>query len=160
FLQARIFTPLGMTQTHQGYPPPPVSDLALGYHEDGTTIFRSWQANLQWTAGAGGLTSTVGDLEKWDQAVRQPGIFTQASLAQMFTPSPLSVSYGAYADGWFISQLNGHLYIWHDGFLGGFQTMNATFPNDGIDIIVLTNTGSGPDPYFIIPQLFPIAQSL
>jgi CubicO group peptidase (beta-lactamase class C family) len=160
FLQQRIFAPLGMTQTHQGYPAAPVTDLAFGYHEDGNTIFRSWQPNLQWLAGPGGLTSTVGDLEKWDEAVRQPGVFTHASLTQMFTPSPIGVSYGTYADGWFISQLDGHLYIWHDGFVGGFQTMNAMFPNDGVDIIILTNTGSGPDPYYLIPALFPIALTL
>lgn len=157
FLQQRIFAPLGMTQTHQGYPLPPVTDLALGYHEDGTTIFRSWQPNLAFLAGCGGLTSTVGDIQKWDAAVQQPGIFTQASLTQMFTPSPIAAPYGAYADGWIVSQLNGHPYIWHDGFVGGFQTMNAMFPSDGIDIIILTNTGSGPDPYYIIPNLFPIA---
>jgi CubicO group peptidase (beta-lactamase class C family) len=157
FMQQRIFSPLAMTQTHQGYPLPPVTDLALGYHEDGVTIFRSWQPNLQWLAGPGGLTSTVGDMEKWDEAVRQPGIFSQASLTQMFTPSPISSPIGSYADGWFISQLNGHRYIWHDGFVGGFQTMNAMFPDDGIDIIILTNTGSGPDPYYIIPNIFPIA---
>jgi len=160
FLQSRIFSPLVMTQTHQGYPSSPVTDLALGYHEDGVTIFRSWQPNLQWLAGPGGLTSTVGDIEKWDEAVRQPGIFSQASLTQMFTPSTISVSYGSYADGWFISTLDGHRYIWHDGFVGGFQTMNAMFPDDGLDIIILTNTGSGPDPYYIIPNIFPMALAL
>jgi len=38
--------------------------------------------------------------------------------------------------------------------------MNATFPNDGIDIIILTNDFTGLDPYYIIPQLFPIALQL
>ena len=38
--------------------------------------------------------------------------------------------------------------------------MNATFPSDGIDIVILTNDGTGLDPYFIVPQLFAIAQSL
>ncbi len=157
FMQQRIFGPLGMAQTHQGYPTPPVTDLALGYAMIGNTVFRTWQWNLAWLAGPGGMTSTVGDLEKWDRAVRRPGIFTQDSLSQMFAPSPLAVSYGAYADGWFISALSGHLYIWHDGAIGGFQTVNATFPNDGIDIVVLTNDGSGLDPYYVIPQLFPLA---
>jgi D-alanyl-D-alanine carboxypeptidase len=155
FLQQRIFGPLGMTHTAQGYPPAPVDDLALGYHQDGA-VFRSWQWNLQWLAGPGGLTSTVGDLERWDEAVRQPGIFTQDSLTQMFTPSPFPQSYGTYADGWFIATLQGHRYVWHDGAIGGFQTMNATFPDDGIDIVVLTNDATGPDPYFIIPSVFPI----
>lgn len=159
FLQQRIFGPLGMRQTHQGFPAPPVTDLALGYENHGG-VFRSWQPNLAWLAGPGGLTSTVGDIEKWDQGVRQPGIFTQDSLNQMFTKSPIPLPYGTYADGWFVSSLNGHLYIWHDGAMNGYQTMNATFPNDGIDIIILTNDGTGLDPYFVIPQLLTLSMSM
>src|SRR5579872_352595 len=160
FLRQRIFGPLGMTQTNQGYPTPPVTDLALGYAFDGVSVVRTWQWNLQWLAGPGGLTSTVGDIEKWDEAVRAPGIFTQASLTQMFTPCAFPQSYGTYADGWFISTLGGHPYVWHDGAIGGFVTMNATFPADDIDIIVLVNDFTGTDPYFIIPQLFPIALTM
>ncbi len=160
FLQQRIFGPLGMSQTQQGYPSAPVTDLALGYHQDGTTIYRAWQWSLPYAAGAGGLTSTVGDIEKWDRAVRQPGIFTQASRGAMFAPCAFPQSFGTYADGWIVSALNGHRFIWHDGAIGGFQTVNATFPDDGLDIVILTNDGSGTDPYFLIPQIFPIALSL
>jgi CubicO group peptidase (beta-lactamase class C family) len=160
FLHQRIFGPLGMTETAQGYPPAPQSDIALGYRDDGAGPVRTWQWNLAYMSGFGGMTSTVQDLEKWDQAIRQPGIFTQASLAQMFTPSPIGTPVGPYADGWFVTTLNGHRYIWHDGAIGGFQTMNAVFPDDGIDIIVLTNDGTGLDPYYIIPQLFASAQTL
>lgn len=160
FLQQRIFGPLGMTRTAQGYPPPPVSDLALGYRREASGELRVFQWNLAWLAGPGGLTSTVADLEKWDEAVRHPGIFTQDSLTQMFTPSPFPQSYGTYADGWIVAALQGHRYIWHDGLVGGFQTMNATFPDDDINIIILTNEGNDLDPYFVIPQLFPIALSM
>jgi len=103
------------------------------------------------------MTSTAEDLEKWDQAVRQPGIFTRASLTQMFTPGPFATDVGAYADGWFVSSLDQHRYLWHDGALGGFQTINATFPDDGIDIIVLMNSGTGVGPYAAMPQLFAAA---
>lgn len=157
FLQQRIFGPLGMAQTHQGYPAPPVTDLALGYEQDNGAVFRSWQWNLKWLAGPGGLTSTVGDIEKWDRGVRQPGLFTQTSLTQMFTKSPISAPYGTYADGWIISSLSGHVYVWHDGAIGGFQTINATFPNDGIEIVLLTNSFTGTLPYAVIPRLFPLA---
>ncbi len=154
FLQQRIFTPLGMMHTHLGgYGAPPAADIALGYRDDGSGAVRTWQWNLQWIEGPGGMTSTVRDVETWDQAVRRSGIFTQATLTQMFTPSPISAPYGAYAAGWFISTLNGHPYIWHDGSIGGFATMNATFPDSGIDIVVLTNDGTGADPYFIVPQI-------
>lgn len=159
FLQSRIFGPLGMTHTHQGLTAP-VTDLALGYADYGKGAQRAWQPNLAWLAGPGGLTSTVGDIERWDRAVRQPGIFTPTSLTQMFTPGPFPLPYGTYADGWFVSSLNGHVYHWHDGDVGGYQTMNGSFPNDGIDIVILTNDGSGLDPYYIVPQLFPIALSM
>jgi D-alanyl-D-alanine carboxypeptidase len=160
FLQSQIFEPLHMTQTHQAFPMPPVTDLALGYANYGAGPQRTWQPNLQWLAGPGGLTSTVGDIDKWDRAVRSPELFTQASLRQMFTPGPFPQPYGTYADGWFISSLDGHRYIWHDGLVTGYQTMNATFPDDGIDIVILTNDGSGTDPFFIVPQLLPIALNL
>ena len=160
FLQQRILGPLGMTQTTQGLPPPPVSDIALGYGVFGNNAERMWQANLAWTLGAGGLVSTVGDLEKWDEAVRRPGIFSAASLAQMFAPNGFPQSFGTYAEGWVISTLDGHRYIWHDGELDGYMTMNATFPDDGLDIIILTNRDLGNGPYFIVPQIFPIALTL
>ena len=160
FLQQRIFGPLGMLHTAQGNPQPPETDLALGYRLLNGGIVRAWQWNLQWLAGPGGLTSTVGDLERWDRAVRRPGIFTQDALNQMFAPSPFPQPYGTYADGWFVATLNGHPYVWHDGALGGYQTMNATFPADGIDIVILTNDGTGLDPYFVIPQIFPIALTM
>ncbi|MEO6991243.1 MAG: serine hydrolase domain-containing protein, partial [Candidatus Baltobacteraceae bacterium] len=157
FLQNRIFGPLSMHATNQGYPFPPVTDLSLGYENDFGAIDRSWQWNLAWLAGCGGLTSTVGDIELWDRAVRQPGIFTAESLKQMFTKSPIHEPFGSYADGWVISSLHGHRYVWHNGAVGGFVTMNATFPNDGIEIVILVNYGNGTDPYSIIPQLFSIA---
>ncbi|HEY8297956.1 MAG TPA: serine hydrolase domain-containing protein [Candidatus Baltobacteraceae bacterium] len=160
FLTQRIFGPLGMTQTHQGFPASPVTDFALGYADYGAGPQRTWQPNLQFLAGPGGLTSTAGDLEKWDRAVNAPGLFAQATLAQMFTPGPFAQSYGAYADGWFVSSLQGHRFIWHDGDVTGYQTVNATFPDDGIDIVILTDDGSGLDPYYVIAPLFPIVLTM
>ncbi len=128
FLQQRIFGPLGMVQTNQDLPPAPATDFALGYRDDGAGPYRTYEPNLRYYAGPGGMTSTVGDIERWDRAVQHPGIFSQQSLAQMFAPSPFPQPYGTYADGWFISSLNGHPYIWHDGALRGFQTMNAISP--------------------------------
>jgi D-alanyl-D-alanine carboxypeptidase len=164
FLQHRIFSPLGMSATHQGYPPAPASDLSLGYEPDDGIVYRAWQWNLEWLAGPGGLTSTTGDIEKWDLTVRNPGgIFTQESLKQMFTTNPNSED---YADGWVVTTLDGHRFVWHNGGVGGFSTMNATFPNDGIDIVVLTNNGTGLPgkygygfAYDFIPQLFPVVLS-
>ncbi len=157
FLEQRIFRPLGMASTHQGYPSQGTTDFALGYYDNNGVEQRTYQWNLAWLAGPGGITSTVTDLEKWDEAARRPGLLTSASLAQMFAPGPYPQSYGTYAFGWIVATLAGHSYIWHDGAIGGFVSMNATFPNDRVDIIVLVNNAAAEDPYDVIPALFDAA---
>jgi hypothetical protein len=52
---------------------------------------------------------------------------------------------------------HGYRYLWHDGAIGGFQTVNGTFPDDGIDIVTLTNDGTGLDPYYVVPDVFRLA---
>jgi CubicO group peptidase (beta-lactamase class C family) len=74
-----------------------------------------------------------------------------------------------YAGGWGVElavyrnaalvYAHGYRYLWHDGAIGGFQTVNATFPDDGIDIVILTNDGTGLDPYYVVPDLFRLALS-
>jgi len=150
FLHDHIFAPLHMTNTRNGYG---ASDqnVALGYTRDGTKITRTYAWNLQWLAGPGGLTSTVNDLAKWDFAVSRPGLFTKESLEQMFTPSRVDGS--NYAFGWVVDTMNGHKYVWHNGEVGGFHTINATFPDESLAIIILTNN-DGFVPEDLIRPLF------
>ena len=59
-----------------------------------------------------------------------------------------------YADGWMISTVNGQTAIWHGGEISGYQSVNARFPDAGIDIIILTNDSTGTSPSNLLPQLF------
>ncbi len=70
-----------------------------------------------------------------------------------------------YAGGWGVElavyrnaalvYAHGYRYLWHDGAIGGFQTVNATFPDDGIDIVILTNDGTGLGPVLRRPGPVP-----
>ncbi len=150
FLRDHIFTPLRMTNTRNGYG---ASDknVALGYTLDGKKVTRTYAWNLQWLAGPGGLTSTVNDLAKWDHAVSKPGLFTKESLDLMFSPNRVDGS--NYAFGWVVDTMNGHKYVWHNGEVGGFHAINATFPDESLAIIILANN-DGFVPEDLIRPLF------
>ncbi len=135
---------------------------------DADTLFNLASVSKQFTAGAILLLQQDGELSVGDPLSKYFPSFPQGSditllhllqhrRTQMFTPGPFATNVGAYADGWFVASLDQHRYLWHDGALGGFQTINATFPDDAIDIIVLANSGTGLDPYYAIPELFEAA---
>lgn len=134
FLDRHIFQPLGMLHTRQDYPRQGSTDVALGYVADGQEVRRDYQWDLAWTAGAGGLTSTVVDLGRWDRALQQPGLFGPRLLGQMFTPAR-----EGYACGWVVGSYRGERYVWHNGGVGGFHTMNALFPDRETAVILLSN---------------------
>ena len=87
-----------------------------------------------YTAGAGGLISTVGDLYKWDRALYGTDLLTEASKQAMFTPVQATYGYG-----WFIAEMLGHRIIEHRGGLNGFLTQIYRFVDDDVCVITLFN---------------------
>ena len=45
-----------------------------------------------------------------------------------------------YGFGWFLDPLKGHRNIGHSGTTSGFSASNQRFPDDGLVVIVLTNS--------------------
>ena len=150
FLGRHIFGPLRMRNTKQGYPRAGRTNVALGYVADGDAPYRAYEWNLPWMQGAGGLTSTARDVGRWDWAVQHGGLFTRESRDVMFTPA-----LGDYACGWVVTTHNGHRYRWHNGTVGGFHTMNAIFPDQGLAVILLSNNQAlSPQLEYAAPQVF------
>jgi CubicO group peptidase (beta-lactamase class C family) len=97
--------------------------------------------------GDGGIYSSLDDLAKWDGALRDHTLLTEAEMQPALTPvdptagpakSPdgASVSYGF---GWFLDPYRGHKRMSHDGSTIGFRTTIQRFPNDALTIIILAN---------------------
>lgn len=140
FVAGRIFRPLGMKRTAIAYEAALIPDRALGY--------RRWQGKL-WNApllhrgaaeGAGAILSTAPDLAKWAIALDAGKLLAKGSYRQMWTPARLNDG-GAtmYGFGWLISTRNGRSVISHGGGTMGFSAMLQRYPQDKLDVIVLTN---------------------
>ena len=151
FLQARIFSPLGMTATlareDEG---PPVPDRAFGYSLIGGRWERTDQSPTSAVLGDGGIYSSITDLAKWDAAWYDDRLLSAPSRAlavqaSTATPEPDVAHYGF---GW---RLQGRMQ-WHSGESIGFRNVLLRFPAQRLTVIVLSNRDA-PEPYRLARQI-------
>jgi CubicO group peptidase (beta-lactamase class C family) len=85
YLQTHIFSPLGLRATSYDVNHPPVPTHAIGYAGPGRP---APYIDISTVYAAGAIASTVGDLNRWDQALMtgHPGLLPRASLSAMFVP--------------------------------------------------------------------------
>lgn len=105
----------------------------------------------------GGIYSNVTDLSKWVMLQmnhgsygQDPGkrLFTEEVHREMWTPQTIKPvsggtqyrsSFAAYGLGWNLTDINGHLQVYHTGTHSGIVTRVTLLPETGLGIIVLTN---------------------
>ena len=152
FLQERIFIPLKMKNTlahEKGKNEVP--HRAYGHSKDKDKVKDAWsetdQSPTSAVLGDGGIYSSLDDLAKWDLALRNHALLTEAEMQPALTPvqptdgtangpDARAVSYGF---GWFLDPYQGHKRMWHDGETIGFRTTIQRFPDDKMTIVVLAN---------------------
>ncbi|MGA2215937.1 MAG: serine hydrolase domain-containing protein [Bryobacteraceae bacterium] len=145
FLRARIFEPLDMhTPIDVGRDPWSESDPA-GYTTYALGPARAVQPEGNgWMYAAGELAMTAGDLARWDISLMNGTVLKPASLRALTTEVELKGGTGTgYALGLGVSKTNGHRRWAHSGGAAGFNSYNATFPDDKISVTVLTNGEDG-----------------
>jgi len=148
FLQERIFTPLGMKHTlayEKGKNEVP--HRAYGYTKQDDGFHETDQSPTSAVLGDGGIYSSLDDLAKWDRALRDHKLLSEAEMQPALTaasptdgpaknPEGKTVSYGF---GWFLDPYAGHRRMSHYGETVGFRTNIQRFPDDNLTIIVLAN---------------------
>jgi CubicO group peptidase (beta-lactamase class C family) len=135
FLQARIFTPVGMKNTvayEEGIST--VSDRAMGYTVTDDGVEFTDQSLYSAVLGDGGIYSSLDDLYLWDQALYRDDLISAESKQQMLTPALEN-----YGFGWRIDNYDGHLRYHHSGSTSGFRNYLQRFPDQELTVIVLTN---------------------
>jgi CubicO group peptidase (beta-lactamase class C family) len=141
FMRERIFRPLGMTRTGDRDPEYVIPNRASGYEWRGSRhAGRNW--DLTDLMGAGSIVSTIGDMVKWNTALDGDIFLKPSSKAEIwkqfvFTNGKPSV----YGFGWRISDIRGHKLTGHTGQTAGFTAANFRYPDHGLTVVVLTNTG-------------------
>jgi CubicO group peptidase (beta-lactamase class C family) len=156
FLRDRIFAPLRMTETlvyQKGKNA--VSNRAYGHSKDGDALRETDQSSTSATLGDGGVYSNVEDLGKWDDALRNHALLSEAEMKPALEPAKFGGAGNAvlpddapaalqgvpveYGFGWFLDPYKGHERMWHYGDTMGFKTAIQRFPKDGVTVIVLCN---------------------
>jgi CubicO group peptidase (beta-lactamase class C family) len=141
FMRERIFRPLGMNKTDDRDPEYIILNRATGYEWRGDRYAgRSW--DLTDLKGAGSIVSTINDMVKWSIGLDGGSFLKPASKAEWwkrftFNDGKPSV----YGFGWRISDVRGHRLTGHTGQTAGFTSANFRYPDNGITVTVLTNTG-------------------
>lgn len=160
FLAERIFAPLHMDHTLMYVKGKnEVTNRAYGHtREKANGEFKETdQSPTSATQGDGGIYTSLEDLVKWDDSLRNHTLLsteemkpalTEAKLADgssTRTPDPPHGDNGtpgkpvSYGFGWFVDPYQGHPRMWHTGGTMGFGTVIERFTADNLTIIVLCN---------------------
>jgi len=155
FLQKHIFAPLKMNHTvAHVYGKDSVFQRAYGYTNDAGVWLETDQSPTSATLGDGGVYSSLDDLAKWDDALRnhtllsaaefQPAVTPENSAAVLPSavddlPKAAAAKPLAYGFGWFLDPYKGHPRMWHYGSTIGFHSIIERFTQNNLTIIILAN---------------------
>ncbi|HEX6042690.1 serine hydrolase domain-containing protein [Longimicrobium sp.] len=143
-----VFAPAGMTEsarTHRNLPLR--ADLAAAiappYHVDSAGAFvRSPPLEAQGDGAAGGVISTVADLAKFDIALDEGRLISDASKTEMWRPGRSSA--GAvlpYGIGWYVEEVDGRRAVWHTGWWEqAYSALYLKLPDERLTLILLANS--------------------
>ncbi len=141
-IKEKIFVPLSMETARIISEEEIVMNRAAGYQlNNGTLKNQAWVAPSLNTTADGSIYLTILDLVKWDAAITNKKLITDAGRTQMTTPVRLNndSSYN-YGFAWFLHPVIKRNAQSHSGSWQGFNSFLLKFPDDGLTIIILTNT--------------------
>ena len=158
FLDHRIFRPLHMRHTLAYVKGKnTVPNRAYGHTKKGDQFVETDQSSTSATLGDGGVYSNLEDLAKWDAALDNHALLSEAEIRAALTPVRLNdgsephwpaerdddnlnpgkpVSYGF---GWFLDPYQSHARMWHTGSTMGFRTVIERFTEDKLTVVILCN---------------------
>ena len=143
YLQQHIFAPLKMTDSGYDRASTILPNRAAGYTFADGEYNNADFIDMSIPLGAGGLYSTVEDLDNWSQSLYTDAVLSQTSVNTMFAPTievPNEENEQIYYGyGWKIDTQHNRQRVFHEGIIDGFSTYFALYPDDRVTIVVLSN---------------------
>jgi len=145
FINARILKPVGITDAVDISAGNLKLPDAMGYERRALAPNRPTPPDGEgWFYGSAFLGMTAEDVAKWDISLLKKSLLKPESYITETTTIKLNNGKDTgYAMGLFVSKPNGHTLLEHSGEGAGTHTENRIYPDDGLAIVVLTNTMSG-----------------
>jgi CubicO group peptidase (beta-lactamase class C family) len=163
YVQSRLLTPLGMSRSNLSIGEMLTDpDHATAYERRSGVVVPVPARPVTALAPAGAINSSAADMTRWllaqlggpeprvpgqlaGQTIMSPATMAMQHTAQTVIPEdqtfPASTRH-AYGLGWMIGRYREHRVAEHGGGIDGFQTECMLLPDDGIGVVVLTNTSS------------------
>lgn len=143
YIHDKLFIPAGMNNSYLTDFYLIIPNRADGYMHNHDTLINA--TAMYAIRPSGGFLSTSADMIKWEKAIGEKKIILKKDnwekLWQPFIKtSDKADSKEYYGFGWAIDEYNGHKLVVHGGANTGFRSVFARFVNDGLSIIILTNT--------------------
>lgn len=140
YLQEHIFEPLKMEHTFYDKAEAIIPNRAKGYAHDGKQFLNAPYFSMTIPFSAGALMSTVGDLYKWNEGLKNGLILKKETVAKAHSAYILnSGKKTSYGYGWSIVDLQGSPSIEHSGGIPGFLSNALYLPKEDIYVVVLSN---------------------
>ena len=155
YVEQKIFTPLGMTNTTLSVPAmQKAKDYSFGYEYNFDTkeTINKPTRELAAISPAGSINSSANDMAKWLKFLLSKGsiggkrVVSEKGFAEWTSPQQKISPDGkfSYAMGWFVQQVNGKKVIQHGGNIDGFNSMVAFLPDENLGFVMLTNVSGSP----------------
>lgn len=139
YFQANFFEPLALHSFQECSPQ--VDVLAVGYHFQNQQFEIAPPSDLRLAGAAAGLCSHVADLLKWQVALTHAKVIPSELWAQMITPVQLLdgriLDYGF---GVSVQETAQGSALMHEGATAGFNSFFIYYPQQDLNIVLLTNT--------------------
>ena len=143
YIREKLFIPAGMKNSGMTDFYPIIPNRASGYmHKNGVLV----NADAMYAVRpSGGFLSTSTDMILWDKVLREKNIILKKENWELLWQPFIKTSDNAtskeyYGFGWAINELNGRKVVEHGGSNIGFRSYYTRFVNDGLSIIIMTNT--------------------
>ena len=140
FIENQIFKKLGMSSSQYGSMVSLVKNRASGYQKDGNGFRNADYLSLTLPYAAGSLMSTVDDMLKWQNALRNNTLIKKESLTKAINGSTLNngekIDYG-YGLG--KGEIKGSKSYQHSGGIFGYTTNGIYLIDEDVYVIALTN---------------------
>lgn len=152
-IQEKLFTPLEMTNSLALSKDIITSDNRTLAHIiiDGEPVIIDY-GDIDATAPAGSISSSIADMNKWVIAFLAGGkykgnqVIPTKAIIETITPRTIMGNardpFSLYGLGWDIKEYDGHTLIMHTGGIHGYVTSVTTVPEKRLGIVILTNTDS------------------
>tara|TARA_B100001057_G_scaffold501129_1_gene620897 strand:+ start:5056 stop:6729 length:1674 start_codon:yes stop_codon:yes gene_type:complete len=138
WMKQNIFQPLGMKDTYVA------TSLNKIVPNNATSYYlrEEFESAMEYWGyfGSGNIHSTTKDLNIWLQNFSTPQNNWESAFDKLLSTTPLNNGFETnYGFGIRIEAYSGNKVIQHGGSVGGFRTIARTFPEEHLNIVILSN---------------------